>query len=116
MEMNKLLIIIATLFVAGCSSPQDSCDWEQVEVAQVFRESCTGGTAGGILSSGRTPQCRIELTNGDRANIEAPVMEGDELSVCYNGEHSYPIIWERHNDYKALITAIGRVTSRPNGD
>ena len=104
--MNKLLIIIATLFIAGCGSPWAECEWIDLTVDTVYRETCTNNSSG--LLSSTSSKCRVLLSNGKQATLKNPVMDGDELVVCANNpEMRSNIVWFKSQEYRAGISAIG---------
>ena len=105
--MNKILAIAIVVFLTGCSNNKPPCDWRTLTVETVYRESCTNNADAGFLTSGEDAECRVLLSNGDRANIESPVMEGDTYDACYRDEKFGRYLWRSAVRNRSALNADG---------
>jgi hypothetical protein len=52
------------------------------------------------------PECRVELSNGKRVNLEAPILAGDELWGCLKNDGRV-VLWRSETNHRSLMSAIG---------
>ena len=97
--MNKLGLIVAIIVgmsVVACSD-RPSCQSFRTTVVKVFDETCT--------MQSKDPKCRVELSNGIRLNVDAPIMKDDVLFGCTY--ESYTRLWRIETPSKIGLSTIG---------
>ncbi len=96
--MIKSLVTIAALFIlTSCSEGKADCQSFRTTVDEVFAETCT--------MRSENPKCRVELSNGVRVNVDAPILKGDILFGCTYA--SYTRLWRIETPSKIGLTTIG---------
>jgi hypothetical protein len=97
MKLSIIVSLIVAATIVGCSDSTPNCRSFNTTVVTVFAETCT--------LRAENPKCRVELGNGVRINVEAPILKGDAIFGCtYDG---YTRLWRKETPNKIGLTTIG---------
>lgn len=96
--MKTILILIAVIAIAGCEVRSD-CKAFRVTIEKVYDETCT--------MQSEDPTCRVELSNGIRLNIDAPIMKDDILVGCQRPGEVLVRLWRAETPHRMGLNTVG---------